>query len=92
MAIVKQGPRGVLAVTADASASRVPPTPIDVVNGLGAGDAFGGAVCHGLLSGWSLEETIRFASAAGALVAGELEVRVGRPGGPDPRADGSGAP
>ena len=51
----------------------VPPTPIDVVNGLGAGDAFGGAVCHGLLSGWSLEETIRFASAAGAHVASQLE-------------------
>lgn len=72
LAIVKQGPRGVLAVTADERVE-VQPTPTDVVNGLGAGDAFGGAVCHGLLSGWSLEETIRFASAAGALVAGELE-------------------
>ena len=26
-----------------------------VVNGLGAGDSFGGALCHGLLSGWDLE-------------------------------------
>ena len=50
----------------------MPPVEIEVVNGLGAGDAFGGALCHGLLSGWGLERTIRFANAAGALVAGRL--------------------
>ena len=33
----------------------VPPVPVEVVNGLGAGDAFGGALCHGLLAGWDLE-------------------------------------
>ena len=43
-----------------------------MVNGLGAGDAFGGALCHGLLSGWELERTLRFANAAGALVASRL--------------------
>ena len=32
----------------------VPPVPVEVVNGLGAGDAFGGALCHGLLAGWDL--------------------------------------
>jgi 5-dehydro-2-deoxygluconokinase len=48
------------------------PIAIEVVNGLGAGDAFGGALCHGLLSGWELKRTIRFANAAGALVAGRL--------------------
>ncbi|HRA76975.1 MAG TPA: PfkB family carbohydrate kinase, partial [Propionicimonas sp.] len=45
----------------------------EVVNGLGAGDAFGGAICHGLLSGWGLERMVRFANAAGALVASRLE-------------------
>lgn len=50
----------------------VPPVEIEVVNGLGAGDAFGGALCHGLLGGWSLEWTLRFANAAGALVASRL--------------------
>ena len=35
--------------------SRCPPVPVEVVNGLGAGDAFGGALCHGLLAGWDLE-------------------------------------
>lgn len=43
-----------------------------MVNGLGAGDAFGGALCHGLLAGWPLADTIGYANAAGALVAGRL--------------------
>ena len=42
------------------------------MNGLGAGDAFGAAVCHGLLEGWDVPRTIRFASAAGAHVASQL--------------------
>ena len=50
----------------------VPPVPVEVVNGLGAGDAFGGALCHGLLAGWDLERTMRFCNAAGALVASRL--------------------
>jgi 5-dehydro-2-deoxygluconokinase len=45
---------------------------VRVVNGLGAGDAFGGALCHGLLRGWQTRRTIRFANAAGAIVAGQL--------------------
>lgn len=62
LAIVKQGPKGVLAMTADERVE-APPVWVEVVNGLGAGDAFGGAVCHGLLNGWDLAETISFASA-----------------------------
>jgi 5-dehydro-2-deoxygluconokinase len=50
----------------------VPPVPVEVVNGLGAGDAFGGALCHGLLSGWDLEGMMRFCNGAGALVAARL--------------------
>lgn len=72
LAIVKQGPRGVLAMTAG-ECVEVPPLPVDVVNGLGAGDAFGGAIVHGLVSGWDLERMLRFANAAGAIVAGRLE-------------------
>jgi 5-dehydro-2-deoxygluconokinase len=71
LAVVKQGPRGVRAVDDDGPVE-VPPAPVEVVNGLGAGDAFGGALCHGLLSGWGTRRTIEFANAAGALVAGEL--------------------
>ncbi|WP_461005763.1 5-dehydro-2-deoxygluconokinase [Streptomyces capparidis] len=71
LAVVKQGPKGVLAVD-DSGAVQVPPVPVEVVNGLGAGDAFGGALCHGLLAGWELRRVIEFANAAGACVAGQL--------------------
>jgi len=71
LAVVKRGPDGVLAVDATGTAE-VPPVPVDVVNGLGAGDAFGGALCHGLLAGWDLHRTLRFANAAGAIVASRL--------------------
>ncbi|MFJ2028877.1 5-dehydro-2-deoxygluconokinase [Streptosporangium sp. NPDC087985] len=71
LAVVKQGGGGVLGMTSDETAE-VPPVPIEVVNGLGAGDAFGGALCHGLLEGWPLADTLRFANAAGAIVAGRL--------------------
>jgi 5-dehydro-2-deoxygluconokinase len=71
LAVVKQGPAGVLGVRDDESVV-VPPVPVEVVNGLGAGDAFGGAMCHGLLAGWELERVLRFANAAGAFVAGQF--------------------
>jgi 5-dehydro-2-deoxygluconokinase len=71
LAIVKLGPRGVLAATAEEHWV-VPPVPVEVVNGLGAGDAFGGALCHGLLSGWDVERIVRYANAAGAVVASRL--------------------
>ncbi|WP_406727479.1 5-dehydro-2-deoxygluconokinase [Streptomyces sp. GD-15H] len=73
LAVVKQGPQGVLAVSATGESAEVPPLPVNVLNGLGAGDAFGGALCHGLLAGWSLERTMRYANAAGAIVASRLE-------------------
>ncbi len=83
LAVVKQGPEGVLASRlastggpgggdGDARQVQVPPVPVDVVNGLGAGDAFGGALCHGLLAGWDDERVMRFANAAGAIVASRL--------------------
>jgi 5-dehydro-2-deoxygluconokinase len=71
LAVIKQGPKGVLAHDGTA-AVEVPPVPVNVVNGLGAGDAFGGALCHGLLAGWDLERVMRFANAAGAIVASRL--------------------
>jgi 5-dehydro-2-deoxygluconokinase len=71
LAIVKRGPEGVLARTREGVAE-APPIEVEIVNGLGAGDAFGGAVCHGLLLGWGPERTIRFANAAGAIVASRL--------------------
>jgi 5-dehydro-2-deoxygluconokinase len=73
VAVVKQGPKGVLAVSASGECAEVPPLPVTVLNGLGAGDAFGGSLCHGLLAGWDLETVMRHANAAGAIVASRLE-------------------
>ncbi|MFD4374787.1 5-dehydro-2-deoxygluconokinase [Streptomyces sp. NPDC058486] len=72
LAVVKRGPEGVLALAADGRRAAVPPLPVEVVNGLGAGDAFGGALVDGLLAGLPLEETLRRAAAAGSIVAGRL--------------------
>ncbi len=71
LAVVKRGPDGVLARDHGAEVS-VPAAPIAVVNGLGAGDAFGGALCHGLLAEWPLDRCLRFANTAGAIVASRL--------------------
>ena len=82
IAIVKQGPKGVLGATRSPDGIQfveVPPTPVEVINGLGAGDGFGGALCHGLLSGWDLERILRFANAAGAIVATRRECSTAMP-------------
>ena len=78
LAIVKQGPKGVLAKTRD-GAVEVPPYFVEVVNGLGAGDSFGGALCYGLIQGWELADVLRFANVAGAIVASRLECSTAMP-------------
>ena len=71
LAVVKMGADGVLVATAGGR-SAVPPVPVEVVCGLGAGDAFGGALADGLLAGLDPAETVTRANAAGAIVAGRL--------------------
>lgn len=71
LAVVKQGPDGVLAATATDRVISAP-VQVEVVNGLGAGDAFGGALCHGLLTGAPLNHTLDAANVAGAHVAAHL--------------------
>ena len=78
LAVVKEGPNGVLAATRDERV-QVGPLPVHVVNGLGAGDGFGGALCYGLLAGWPLHQAVRFANAAGAIVASRLECSTAMP-------------
>lgn len=72
LAICKRGSDGVLGRTADGAAFEVPPVAVNVLNGLGAGDAFGGALCCGLVKGWDAERTLRYANAAGAFVAARM--------------------
>jgi 5-dehydro-2-deoxygluconokinase len=69
--VVKRGLEGAVAFTRDGSVE-VPAIRIDVVCGLGAGDAFGGALAHGMLAKWDLARTLAFANAAGAIVASRL--------------------
>ncbi|QDP95745.1 5-dehydro-2-deoxygluconokinase [Microlunatus elymi] len=78
LAIVKQGPDGVLAKT---RTERVvsPPIMITPMNGLGAGDGFGGSLAHGLLAGWPLGTVLQRANAAGAIVASRLECSTAMP-------------
>jgi 5-dehydro-2-deoxygluconokinase len=71
LALVKQGADGVLVATAQGTET-VPPLHVEVVNGLGAGDAFGAALAHGLLAGWDPGKIARSANAAGAIVASRL--------------------
>ena len=71
LAIVKDGANGVL--VADKSGSRViPGIKVRVRCGLGAGDAFGAGVVHGLLNNWTPAQSVEFANAAGAHVASQL--------------------
>ena len=78
LAIVKQGPKGVLAKTRTERVES-PPITIKPLNGLGAGDSFGGSLCHGLLAGWPLEKVLQYANAAGAIVASRLECSTAMP-------------
>jgi len=71
LALVKKGAEGVLVATKDGMTT-VAPQPVAVVCGLGAGDAFGGALIHGLLSGWDPVRCAEYANAAGAIVVSRL--------------------
>ena len=69
--VVKRGERGAT-VYEDGEETEVPGSPVEVVNGLGAGDAFAAAVGHGLLRGLPLVEAVRRGNVAGAIVASQL--------------------
>lgn len=71
LAVVKMGADGVLVATATGRGA-VAPVPVEVVCGLGAGDAFGGALADGLLAGLDPVNMVTRANAAGAIVAGRL--------------------
>lgn len=71
LAVIKRGADGVLVAT-DSERWTVPPCPVEVVCGLGAGDGFGGALIHGLLLDWDPRRIATYANAAGALVASRL--------------------
>ncbi|GAB4387812.1 MAG: sugar kinase [Thermodesulfovibrionales bacterium] len=54
--------------------------PVEAVDSTGAGDVFHGGYVYGLLRGWGLRETLRFASALAAMKCTRLGGRAGIPG------------
>ncbi len=64
-AVLKRGPRG--ATTFGAQALDVPGYPVDVLNTVGAGDAFASGLIHGLIQEWDWRTSVRFANACGAI-------------------------
>ena len=69
--ILKRGGEGAALFDGD-RVVEVPPVRMEVVNGLGAGDAFLASVTHGLLRGIELESAVRRANWAGAYVASQV--------------------
>jgi 5-dehydro-2-deoxygluconokinase len=69
--VLKRGERGATVVERGEETD-VPGFPVDVVNGLGAGDAFAAALGQSLLAGLPLVEAVRRGTVAGALVASRL--------------------
>jgi 5-dehydro-2-deoxygluconokinase len=69
--VLKRGERGAT-VFDRGTRTDVPPVPVEVINGLGAGDAFAAAVGQALLSGHDLVSAVRRGTVAGAIVAGRL--------------------
>jgi sulfofructose kinase len=52
---------------------------VEAFDTTGAGDVFHGGYVYGLLQGWGLSETVRFASAAAALKCRKIGGREGIP-------------
>jgi 5-dehydro-2-deoxygluconokinase len=69
--ILKRGGEGAVLFDGD-RVLEVAPVKMEVVNGLGAGDAFLAAVTHGVLRGIDLGTAVRRASWAGAFVASQV--------------------
>ena len=70
--IIKTGSRGAMVYLPDGSIQEVPGFPVDVVNILGAGDAFAAGFIYGYLKGWDWYKSCRMGNACGAHVVTQL--------------------
>ena len=69
--VVTAGRSGCYWCTSDRSeVAHLPAQPVEPVDTTGCGDVFHGAFCHGLVRGWPIDQTIRFANAAAGIKAG----------------------
>lgn len=74
---LKLGAAGAYLRTAAGDEIRVPPFPVEAVDALGAGDCWAAGFLCGLVRGWDLERTARFANAAGACAVQALGATTG---------------
>ena len=70
--VIKTGSRGAAVYLPDGSIQEVPGFPVEVVNILGAGDAFAAGFIYGYLKGWDLYKSCRMGNACGAHVVTQL--------------------
>ncbi|MBB6734825.1 5-dehydro-2-deoxygluconokinase [Cohnella zeiphila] len=66
--IIKHGKEGSIAYTKDGGEHRARSFPAKVVKTFGAGDSYAAGFLHGLLSGWTIERSMEFGSAAACIV------------------------
>ncbi len=66
--VVKHGGRGASVHLPGGEVIRINPFPVEVVNVLGAGDAFASGFAYGYLKGWDWHDAGRMGNACGAIV------------------------
>lgn len=66
--VMTRGGDGVTVYTREGEVIDAPPFPVDVLNTLGAGDAFTGGLLYGYLQGWDWRRAARMGNACGAIV------------------------
>ena len=66
--VVKRGKDGASIFQPGKEEVKVPGFPVEVLNVLGAGDAFCAGFSYGLLSGWDLYKSVRMGNACGAII------------------------
>lgn len=66
--VVKRGKEGASIFEPDKEEVKVPGFPVEVLNVLGAGDAFCGGFSYGLLNDWGLYKSVRMGNACGAMI------------------------
>jgi len=70
--VIKTGSRGASVYLPDGTIQEVPGFPVEVVNILGAGDAFAAGFIYGYLKGWDHYKSCRMGNACGAHVVTQL--------------------
>lgn len=80
LAVATLGAEGAVAMDRSGGTIESPGFPVEAVDTTGAGDVFHGAFVFGMLSGWTVERTLRFSNAAAAMNCTAIGARAGVPG------------